>query len=527
MSICISTAPTEVLKWFEDETFYSLCSRQHCWLGHIDTPATLEWLYGPNYRSVTHDFPGNLDALSSRLTDCWGDVESIIYGHTIFPLFRPFQCQTQIQSVETLMRGPSVGSLKYRLGLLTGRFGAEHPLKACSICMGRDLSLHGVAYWHRSHQYPGVLLCPIHHSPLLVSALNRPWSGRFRWVLPEEQYLEPYTSVLQTNSAARSIGGAVLDLASLPLSRRFEPSIVCTVYRDFIDRPTHNLSTFLEHTNLLQPYSPFTSLPTTNKQAKMFISQMLRAPRGHHHPLKHLTLITFLFDRFAEFVSAYDRMVISHDEQPHFRVSANKRLKTTRVLTSPNRQTMARKPKKLKPPIRASIVRLLLTGLPKQDICDKFDITICTLNRIIREEEGLKYKRKEIELELNLQAYRSTWTNAVSLNKDASAKKIRYVIPETYAWLYRNDREWLNTQIRKLPSGRCGNNSRLNWDERDVSLVSLVETALKEIAQKPDGAHIKMNDIYRLVPILYRSLEIKDRYPKTRALIREIIWSRY
>ncbi|WP_167389866.1 TnsD family Tn7-like transposition protein [Pseudomonas rhodesiae] len=168
----------------------------------------------------------------------------------------------------------------------------------------------------------------------------------------------------------------------------------------------------------------------------------------------------------------------------------------------------------------------MLTELPKQDICDKFDITICTLNRIIR-EEGLKYKRKKIELELNLQTYRSTWTNAVSLKKDASAKKIRCVIPETYAWLYRNDREWLNTQIRKLPSGRCGNNSRLNWDERDVSLVSLVETALKESAQKPDGAQIKMNDIYRLVPILYRSLEIKDRYPKTRALIREIICGRY
>ena len=46
-----------------------------------------------------------------------------------------------------MLKGDNLGSIKYRLGLITGRFGAEHALKACSCCIetGRlqELSEHG------------------------------------------------------------------------------------------------------------------------------------------------------------------------------------------------------------------------------------------------------------------------------------------------------------------------------------------------------------------------------------------------
>jgi len=58
-----------------------------------------------------------------------GDPDVIISRRTIFPFFRPFQSQEHIQAALNIMKGLQLGSIKYKLGLVTGRFGAEHPLK--------------------------------------------------------------------------------------------------------------------------------------------------------------------------------------------------------------------------------------------------------------------------------------------------------------------------------------------------------------------------------------------------------------
>jgi len=144
-----------ILRWLEDETFFSICSRQHLILGNLDVSSTLAWLYGENHRAIIHDFPSNLNALDPNVKNCWGGSHSIIHEHTILPLFFPFQAPQRVEAAETLMRGASVGSLKYQLGLLTGRFGAEHPLKACSQCMAEDRAAHGTAYsWSAKHPLP-------------------------------------------------------------------------------------------------------------------------------------------------------------------------------------------------------------------------------------------------------------------------------------------------------------------------------------------------------------------------------------
>ena len=225
----IASEPDAILYWLKDETFYSLCSRQHYFLGHLDTSSTLAWLFGSSRYAMTHDFPGNLDALNNHTATFWGDVTSIIHEHTILPMFCPFQSKAQIDAVESAMRSPSIGSMKYRLGLLTGRFGAEHPLKACTSCIAEDRIAHGVAYWHLTHQFPGVVLCPTHGLPLRECMVNRPWSGRFRWVLPCEEWLEPDKPPATSGDVLFRFGAALLDLAAYGNSIHFDPLIVSAV----------------------------------------------------------------------------------------------------------------------------------------------------------------------------------------------------------------------------------------------------------------------------------------------------------
>ncbi|KPU60226.1 hypothetical protein AN403_4751 [Pseudomonas fluorescens] len=318
MNHSIAQSRDVFVQWLEDETFYSLCCRQHNLLGNLKASDTLDWLFSRNQSPTTHDLPRNLGALISRAPLSWGDSTLIIRERTILPLFFPFQSEQQIPELVQSAESAQIGAIKHRLGLLAGRFGAEHPLKACTACMTTDLASHGVAFWHLSHQYPGIFLCPIHGLVLRESAVNRQWSGRFQFALPCDEILAPETASVPSSAvheALQRLGKGVLDLAGYAMSRRFNPMIVSSLYKNELARlgitgpERMRIATSLsEYASLLQIYAPLNTLPTTTQDAGAFLKQLTRNTRGSHHPLKHLTLITWLFGRLGSFVEAYDRL---------------------------------------------------------------------------------------------------------------------------------------------------------------------------------------------------------------------------
>ena len=311
------------LHWLEDETFFSLCSRQHFFYGDMTPVMTSARLMNSTALKIKHDFPYNLDTLNERLVSAWGSPETIICKHTILPMFFPFQSEANINAAVLAMRSSKLGSIKYCLGLVTGRFGAEHPLKACRVCMTSDAAAHGVSYWHLIHQYPGVIVCPIHHQMLMECHHNRRWSARFRWSLPSKDMLIDRLEIAPepgTQNVLIQLATAIIDLAALGSYRRFDPKTVQAVYRNALSlcRSGRNMKTVaasLSHlTSQLQSYHPLTSLPTTAEGAASFIEQLIRSPRGHCHPLKHLIMIIWLFGDVDSFVEAYEHQEAMVDQ---------------------------------------------------------------------------------------------------------------------------------------------------------------------------------------------------------------------
>ncbi len=79
------------------------------------------------------------------------------------------------------------------------------------------------------------------------------------------------------------------------------------------------------------------------------------------------------------------------------------------------------------------------------------------------------------------------------------------------------------SNTKNMPRGYCGNNSNVDWLQRDKVMLDLITYKLIENYGKLDGLEIKMRDIYMEIPSLFRSLEKRERYPKTRALLAKII----
>lgn len=518
------------LRWLEDETFFSLCSRQHFFYGEVAPATTFARLTNSTLLKIKHDFPYNLDTLNERSLSAWGSPETIISKHTILPMFFPFQSEANINAAILALRSTKLGSIKYCLGLITGRFGAEHPLKACLACMTSDTAAYGVSYWHLTHQYPGVIVCPTHRQMLMESQHNRRWSARFSWSLPSKYSLTDHLETVSesgTQDLLVQLATAVIDLAALGLHRRFDLQVVKTSYRNAIGRLCSSGRDFksvahsLSHlTSLLQPYPPLTCLPTTAEGAASYIEQLTRSPRGHCHPLKHLIMIIWLFGDVDSFVEAYEHQEAKED-QALLIVGERNRVspKTERIPVNTVAEKNMRKPKVLKPHLRIKILEYLSAGLPKIQICSEFEISISTVNRLLREEPLVERSWAEIQRKSALIKHRKDWMDIVKKTTHSSAKAIRARTPELYAWLYRNDKAWLVSHTAKLPSGRLGNNSHIDWEVRDVELEKVIRKSLIERFGKDQNLSLDNPEIFSLAPSLSSCLENRSRYPRTRALI--------
>lgn len=522
------------LNWLEDETFFSICSRQHVYLCSIDSAATSEWLFGTTKKYV-HDFNYNLGALN-KLTTHWGTPESIINEHTIAPFFFSFQSKKNVLAAKEALLGPRLGSLKYRLGLLTNRFGAEHPLKACIACMVCDRIRVGVAYWHLSHQYPGVTICPVHGLYLRESTKNRQWSGQFEWLLPEEEDLLPVPRVettATTRKVLEDLVDAIIGLSSFGCQRVFDPSAVNAVYRTALAQYGERrsgqeaaASALWLHISGLQAYQPFSCMPRSPDEAVTFLRGLVRSPRGHVHPLKHLTLITWLFGSVAAFIKLHDQIVNSYT--PSKKVSPGLVSPVNRVkeINSSSDEIFkaARRPKILKKDIRAAILLRLSQGQSKYSLCEDFGITISTINKLMRSEPSVANAWKEKTISNEKLKRRSIWENTVKTFSKDSAKQIRCRLPAVYVWLYRNDREWLTSRLRGLPNGRIGNHSAVDWSKRDLHLLE----ALKSTADNLLKSHelpLKKKQIYLALPRLVSALQKRQAYGLTRSFLQEITTS--
>jgi hypothetical protein len=178
------------------------------------------------------------------------------------------------------------------------------------------------------------------------------------------------------------------------------------------------------------------------------------------------------------------------------------------------------KPKKIFIEVKERVLATLASGASKKKVCESFGISLSTVNRILRlNPDVAKNIYDTANVKMSFQK-REEWTTAAFNNRKLGVKGIRKLIPDVYAWLYRNDITWLKIQNANLPSGRRGNNSTINWDDRDEELCARVTNTFSE--HNTTSMTPRKCDIYELVPGLYSALESKSHYAKTRKLLAEL-----
>ena len=145
----------------EDELPYSWAAR-YKELSGGSAVGILAALVGPKSRAIDVLFPTHLKYLLSQIPKTMPlDMDKLINQHTILPYYTRFFDNNAIkkcrESMETIWENSSVASMFFIKNLPAAR-----RLKFCNMCAVEHLQILDQAVWLRSHQLPGVLVCPFH-----------------------------------------------------------------------------------------------------------------------------------------------------------------------------------------------------------------------------------------------------------------------------------------------------------------------------------------------------------------------------
>lgn len=555
-----------LLEWLPGETLFSLISRQHRLSGRRLAAETCRIFFGSARGGSQHDFPTCLDELAHRTGGLLGSAEEFATRGTLLRFYAPFKSQAIVESCVAAMRGPSLGSLKFKLGLLTSRFRAHHPLKYCRSCVEVDAATEGSAYWHVEHQYPGVWVCSQHHRPLEEAAVKANGVGRHLWFLPADVAIQR-ESVRANHPVQWSAAPTVSGLAKM-ICETVERSDAGLLGNELQLHACYRLAcserigsavdrrnvvdlaeSFAGYVRSLPELAEFAALPRSAAAAATQIDRfVVRPPRSGTHPLRHLVLMHWLFGSYEEFAERFAEAVpaeadratndsraavptskeadgvtealVALMDDSGLSVSAAARKIGVDVTTAAARlarlgRQINRRPKTLDNTVRARLVADLRRGLNKEDAAHRHKVSLSTVTSTLRTTPGLQTTWHDVRNKRDRKQARSKWSRLVARHRHEGVKAIRAMAPAVYAWLYRNDQGWLTECNQQVERSARSTAPRVEWDERDSVLATKVKVAAAELHAEQGEHGLARWQICQRVPELKPHLRHLERLPLT------------
>lgn len=567
-----------LVDWLPEETLFSLASRLHRFWGMPLARQTCSALFMHPQQGSQHDLPSRLATFASQTNGRYGTVVDLAHSRTLLSYYLPFKAEQEVDAAVASMAASSVAHLKLRLGILTSRFRAHHPLKACPHCIQEDVERHGWSYWHLPHQFPGVWVCLKHECRLRVSSLKATGVGRFHWVLPPQSGLRMMgvpdrQFAVGPDDPALGLARLITDITTRVKQGGCATNVLFQVYRTRLaDLGWMRAGASLRWAEISESYCHYVralvgcpDVPEDMQDQGRVVIQlgrMLRSARSGTHPLRHHLIIHWLFGDFAAFADA----VRGHSGKATFTsgeeraskafsmcgLQFDERQRLLKELLSSDGYTLTgaartigidvatamawaakmgisvsgfRRPKKLKHDQRLQALVMLKHGSEKSEVAKAVGVSTPTVTRLLLTEVGLHEEWRNAKLLLQRDRCRATWSSLVANCGSAGAKILRAMEPAVYAWLYRNDRDWLVGK-KPLLTRSPGGERRVDWDSRDRSLSQDVRVVADRLGQSRPDELIKLWQVYQELPELKAKLGALDRLPLTRKVLEDLISTR-
>ena len=551
-----------LLDWLSDETLFSLASRQHCFWGYTVSWRTAQELFGTRHGGCQHDFPNCVDSLVTHTRGVWGTAEQLARERTLLRYYSPFISSENTTDAIAAMRSPSVAHLKFRLGLLTSRFRANHPLKACISCMRENYESSGWVWWHLRQQYPGVWVCLRHYEPLCICSVKSTGVHRFLWTLPDENFLDCRWALhlgeaLERQKALSELVVSLVDGAAdgalqhssvrLTLRRRMKERGWLTQSGSL--RLSCAAPEYLNYCDGLRANPELAMLPRDEQEAALHLGRLMRPPRCGTHPLRLLLAIGWLFNGAKDYLGEHGKRPaaplcereqiepgsgclsdMTHKERllnlvqqgtsPTAAASVvGISVGTALAWTARAGISVHRRPKRLVPELRQKMEATLHQGLAKEEVAKQHGVPLSSVTYLLRMDVRLQESWHTARFTRVQREERKIWSELRVQNAGVHTKMLRESVPRTFAWLYRNDRKWLleHCPPRGHPQ-KTRRASSIRHDESDTAVAAAIGLAVEQL--EAQRGRVRLWQLYQLVPALKPKLSSLDRWPRTKAALQ-------
>lgn len=296
--------------------------------------------------------------------------------------------------------------------------------------------------------------------------------------------------------------------------------------------------------------SEFSSLPKTLTEALAQVPRLVRLDRNATHPVRHLTLIAWIFPGWKQFWDEYCRqgsdLWRAERDSPgpqneHQSATTDPRRSALLALLSTGNWSLSgaarhigvdptsamawaaqagistpRRAKRLKPELFNRLVEMLTNGTGTGEVAEKLNISAVSVIKILRTQVGLHQAWKSARHDKARARARNAWERVAAENPLLGVKAVRSLEPATYAWLYRHDRPWLERHVSLLQQAPPSNHAKTNWDQRDVALAASIQEVVLDLASEQVSKTVALWKIYQRLPELKSKLNQLDRLPLSK-----------
>ncbi|MDP4086128.1 MAG: TnsD family transposase [Bacillota bacterium] len=566
-----------MLHWFPtpypDELLYSVLARYHVWSGNTSPKMTVEELFGKRTVRSVWDLPANLNALLSQLGSYW-DADQLINNHTMYPYYAAFLLPKQAKQVKKSMLDSKGSTIHTRIGVSASNVKLKTNLWVCSDCINEDMDTYGETYWRRVHQAPGVFICPKHETVLEETNVSVKAQNQHEFIVatPDVERIEVNLDGLNKDEVQLliKVAKATESLLTNTHLQATDNSLREKYLTILKQKGYASLNGFLKRERLYQGFGSTLSdrcLELLQSQVYFeesdWLTMIFQKHRKSFHPIRHLLVMLFLDTNLNHLFGKKEylpfgkgpwvclNLACPHHHKPVVTeltittcYDTRKPVGTFRCVCGfvfsrrgpdQNREDKYRVGtiKEYGHVWKAKLTQLVNEGNSLTEISRELQADRATIKKYAAELElSVSWKLPKVEkinvnviledFETQLTERKIKWLELQEEYPEKSKTELRKMVPDVYAYLYRNDRDWLNdnSPVKKRIQTP---NQRVDWENRDKELLKqvkkVVQTWDKEV-EKP--TKITITSIGKKINELSLLQKKADKLPKTIAYIDKV-----
>ena len=572
---------------YPDEILYSVLCRYHRRRGEPSARRTNIEMWGKIYGKRLY-LPDGIEHIAEQIPlSANFTAERFIADTTIFPLLKPFLTQDKAVCLIKDMKFGNSNTYN-SAGFSHLSMLGQKRLQYCEHCVQEDNEKHGEPYWHRLHQFPGVLACAKHGTALTESAVEI------------SAAIDEYCPLLPEMAGAKA--GSASDMSEILTALACDAEWLlingCNLgyyeyTRECYDKwlrvkgfRNHNGKTYTKSLakalvdyygqELLSLYDAY------NSGACTWLRRIIQQANSLQHPMYHILLMHFLagkaddFFRKAETLTIPEYLPFGAPPYPcrnavcdYYLQSVIESIDVVSVHGTPRASficphcgfTYRRKRNAPKEKWYSGQIDVTDYGWKWHETLESLLMATTSINKtaealkcdtrtVVRlgNEKGLfsetRYQLKKpyvpkgspaksIDYDVRQTQYRQRWIALIAANPGASRLELSQRDPGGWAWLRENDTEW---HEQNLPPSR---KSQPKWADSDNEYAERIKDAMKQIRDSPGKPRwLSVSAIGKLLNDrkIHRKLA-SGRLPKSKALIdanaetredwqrRKLIWA--